>query len=220
MERLVAGDHKARAYRARPEDGRGPAVVLLHAWWGLNDDVLAFADRLAAAGFCVTAPDLYAGDVVSTIADADARVARVDDAAANTLALAAVDLALAEGSHPSGRVGTVGFSFGAAWALWLAAHRPAVAATVVYYGSMTGPSLDRGRAPILGHFAEQDPYEEPANVAAFEAAARAAGRAITLHHYPGTGHWFAEPGRPEHDPAAAELAFERTVAFLRERLPG
>ena len=117
-------------------------------------------------------------------------------------------------------MGTVGFSFGAAWALWLAAHRPAVAATVVYYGSMTGPSLDRGRAPILGHFAEQDPYEEPANVAAFEAAARAAGRAITLHHYPGTGHWFAEPGRPEHDPAAAELAFERTVAFLRERLPG
>ena len=216
FEDLLADGQSSRVYRSSPASGPGPAVVVLHPWWGLNADVTAFADRLAGAGFTVTAPDLYGGPTATTIEEAERLSDRMDQAAANALALAATDLALAAG--PGAPVATVGFSMGAAWALWLGAERPRVVATVVYYGSLSGPSLGRGHAPVLGHFAESDPYEEPAGVAAFGNALRAAGREVMLHHYAGTGHWFAEPGRPEYDAAAAELAFERTVAFLRERL--
>jgi carboxymethylenebutenolidase len=114
-------------------------------------------------------------------------------------------------------MGVVGFSFGAAWALWLPTKRPSVTASVVYYGSMSGPVLSRATSPVLGHFAEQDPYEPEENLTAMEADLRAGGRAVTIHRYPGTGHWFAEPSKPAYVRDAAELAFERTVAFLRDR---
>ncbi|HYM82609.1 MAG TPA: dienelactone hydrolase family protein, partial [Candidatus Dormibacteraeota bacterium] len=67
-------------------------------------------------------------------------------------------------------------------------------------------------------FAESDPYESDEDVRAFEASLRAARRDVTIHRYPATGHWFAEPSRDAYRPDAAELAFERTVAFLRRHL--
>jgi carboxymethylenebutenolidase len=83
---------------------------------------------------------------------------------------------------------------------------------------MLGPSLARSRVPVLGHFAEIDPYETDEGIAAFEAALREAGREAVIHRYPGTGHWFAEPSREAYRAPAANLAFERTVAFLDRQL--
>lgn len=121
----------------------------------------------------------------------------------------------------AGRVGTLGFSLGGGWAVWCASKRPAVAASVVYYAAMTGPSLALATAPVLGHFAESDPYESEESVQAFERGLRDAGRSVTIHRYPGTGRWFAEPSRDAYRAEAADLAFERTVAFLRQQLrPG
>ena len=71
---------------------------------------------------------------------------------------------------------------------------------------------------MLGHFAESDPYEPDESVAAFEGELRDAGRDVVLHVYAGTGHWFAEPSRDAWRAEAADLAFERTVAFLRRHL--
>lgn len=85
---------------------------------------------------------------------------------------------------------------------------------VLFYG--TGPAdFARSRATYLGHFAESDPYEPLSNVQELEKALRAAGRTVAFHHYPGTGHWFCEPDRPQFDPVAAALAWERTLDFLR-----
>ena len=84
----------------------------------------------------------------------------------------------------------------------------------------TDDFIKRSKAPLLGHFAENDPYESPEGVRELEQAYRDAGREVTTHVYPGTGHWFAEPSRDAYRPDAAQLAFERTVAFLRSRLGG
>jgi carboxymethylenebutenolidase len=116
------------------------------------------------------------------------------------------------------RIGALGFSLGAAWALWLPAQRAQVAATVVYYGSIAGPSLSRAATPVLGHFAETDPYEPDEGLIEFERALRAANREVDVHRYPGTGHWFAEPSREAYVHDAAELAFDRTIDFLRRHL--
>lgn len=213
FEALTLGDEAVRTYASGAGDAR---VVVFHPWWGLNDDVIAFADRLAGAGFAVAAPDLVRGRIAATIDEAEALASGKDDAHADAVALAAIDHMATPGDAT--RIGTVGFSMGAAWAMWVAGRRPAVAGCVVYYGSVLGPTLAAAKAPVLGHFAASDPYETEEGVAAFERGLRDAGRSVVLHRYPGTGHWFAEPSRDAWRPEAAELAFERTVAFLRGAL--
>jgi len=215
FEELAAGGEPVRLYASGAGD-TSPGVVVFHPWWGLNDDVIVYADRLAAAGFSVVAPDLVRGRVASTVEEAEHLASEKSDDHANAVALSAVDrLAALDGAT---RIGALGFSMGAAWAIWCAARRPVVAASVVYYGSLQGPSLARASVPVLGHFAETDPYEPDDAVQAFEQALRDAGRGVLIHRYPGTGHWFAESSRDAWRPEAADLAFERTVAFLRERL--
>jgi carboxymethylenebutenolidase len=200
---------EARAYEAG-EASSGTGVVVLHPWWGLNADVIAFADRLAAAGFIVAAPDLYHGDVVDTVEAAEQRVAQFDGAQGMGIVRATVE-DLVSKLGPDARLAVLGFSLGASLAV--ATQHPALAATVLYYG--TGdPAGAGGSAPILGHFAESDPYEDEAWVAEFEARLRKDGHEVTFQRYPGTGHWFAEPSRDAYRPDAADLAFGRTLAFL------
>ena len=217
FETVDAGGAPSRLYVAGDSSPGSRGVVVFHAWWGLNDDIVAYADRLAAARFAVVAPDLYRGRVATTIEEADRLSGAIDEAAVDAITLAAVD-ALADRLGPTARLAAVGFSFGAAWAMWSPAERDRLAASVVYYGSLTGASLTRARVPVLGHFAETDEYEPDEQIEAFEGALRSAGREVVIHRYPGTGHWFAEPSRDAYRPEAADLAFERTVAFLERHL--
>ena len=217
FETVDAGGDATRVWVAGDLAPGRPGVVLLHAWWGLNDDATAYADRLAGEGFAVVAPDLFGGAVATTIDGAGQLAEGADAGAVDTIVLAAID-DLAARIGPDAGLATVGFSFGAAWAVWSAAERDRVAATVVYYGTVLGPTLARAAAPVLGHFAESDPYETDDGIEAFADALRSAGRETAILRYPGTGHWFAEPSRDAYRPEAAELAFARTVAFLRRHL--
>jgi len=216
-QKLDVGGESTTLYLARPDGGTGPRVLLLHPWWGLNDDVRGLADRLAGSGFLVAAPDLFRGKIATTFEEADRLVSEFDEDFGNAASLAALDALLAEAGS-QGPAAAIGLSFGAAWALWLPAKRPQVGASVVYYGTMTGPSLAGSRAPVLGHFAESDPYEDDESIAAFEKGLAEVGRELEIHRYQGTGHWFAEPSQDAYVPAAADLAFERTVAFLKRHL--
>ena len=221
FEMLAVGEATARLYVAGDVRPGTPGVVVLHPWWGLNDDVIAYADRLAAAGFAVTAPDMFNGQVASTIEDAERLSSSAENGDAEpsveSIALAAVD-DLAERLGPTSRLGVLGFSFGAAYALLIPAERDRLVASVVYYGVYTGPHIGQSTAALLGQFAETDQFESDEGIAELEDSVRAAGREVTIHRYPGTGHWFAEPSRDAYRPEAADLAFERTVDFLREQL--
>lgn len=215
FEQLAVGDEKVRMYASGAGDLR-PRVVVFHPWWGLDDDVIAYADSLAGEGFSVLAPDLVRGRVATTVEEAERLVQGKNDDHADAVALAAVDqLPLSMGPV---RIGAVGFSMGATWAMWCAVQRPFVAASVVYYGTSDPQGLARAKAPVLGHFAETDPYEPDEAVQAFERTLRRAGRNTVIHRYPGSGHWFAEPSRDAWRPDAAALAFERTVEFLKKHL--
>jgi carboxymethylenebutenolidase len=218
-EQIPVGDGRVNAYAAGDSEFDAPGVALFHPWWGLNEDVKAFADRLAHAGFFVLAPDMFGGEVATEIAEAERLASSTDEATADSIAGVALDR-LASRSTGPGRIGTVGFSFGAHWSVWSSGHSDRVAASVVYYGTTGGPVLSAGMAPILGNFAEDDPFEDAAGVAAFAAGLRGVGRGVTTYIYAGTGHWFAEPSRDAYRPEAADHAFERTVAFLRLALSG
>jgi carboxymethylenebutenolidase len=216
FEELAAGDTNVRVYIRIPEDAR-TGVVVFHPWWGLNDDVVAYADRLAGEGFAVVAPDMFGGQVATTIEDAERLAQGADEAAIDSIALVALDH-LAARLGPDGKLAALGFSFGAPWAMWSPTQRRGVVATVVYYGTTGGSVLTDASVPVLGHFAENDPYETDEWVAEFEGTLKSAGRDVAIHRYPGTRHWFAEPSRDAYRPEAADLALERTVAFLERHL--
>lgn len=196
---------------------RGRPVLVLHPWWGINDSMRAFCDRLSSEGFAVFAPDLYHGEVATDIAGAErlsGALWKERERAREEVAAAARFLVEQTGGS-RGDLAVVGFSMGVYYALDLSCADSAdVRRVVVFYG--TGPAdFTASRAEYLGHFAENDPYEPQAEVDALEAALRVAGRAVTFHRYPGTGHWFFEPDRTDaYDEAAAGLAWERTLAFL------
>jgi carboxymethylenebutenolidase len=222
----AAGDTDAYLAPARPSPG--PPVLLLHAWWGLTEMIRDMADRLAEDGFTVLAPDLFDGTVLSTIEEATSHQQRIeaDDVSADRLlgrVTAALDHLLAQPDVRGDRAGVVAFSFGAWYAAQMAAARPEVAALVNYYGGIGGDvpdgPEDGTRPAYLAHAAENDPYEDdPAAVRGLVARLREEDAGSAAHLYPGTSHWFAEPDRPEYDEQASELAYRRTVDFLRANL--
>jgi carboxymethylenebutenolidase len=205
------------AYRAGPAEG-GPGVLVLHAWWGLNDAFKDLCDRLAGEGFVALAPDLYGGGLATTVDEAQALLDGRDDEALYNRANAAIDALRADPAVRGGALGTIGFSMGAAWAIYFASARPAdLGACVLFYGCGEA-DFSAARAAYLGHFAVDDPWESEEYVQAMEEAMRAAGREVTIHRYAGAGHWFFEPNQPAYEPQAAALAWERTLDFLRARL--
>lgn len=228
-ETFWAGDRVVTGYMARPSATSGKGVLVLHPWWGLTEFIRGLCDRLAGEGFVAFAPDLYDGRIATTIAQAEELSGSLDFEATIPVVLGAVDYlrgqtAVPETAVSDSKIAVIGLSMGAAWALWLAAEsRPDdVTAVVLFYGNWPGFGRDafaKTNAAFLGHFAANDPYEEPEGIEETRREIEAAGREATFHTYPGTGHWFFENNRPDaYVPAAAVLAWERTATFLKERL--
>ena len=202
-------------YLAVPSTGKGSPVLVLHAWWGLNETIKAFCNRLAESGFVVFAPDLYHGKVADQIADAESLGSALDQRVNEARAEITEAVKFLKERAGSG-ITVIGFSLGAFYALDLASNDPEnIRSVVLFYGS--GPAdFSRAKAEYLGHFAQMDPYEPPALVSDLEADIRRAGRSVTFYQYSGAGHWFFEPDRADaYDPAAASLAWDRTLTFLR-----
>jgi carboxymethylenebutenolidase len=212
-----------RGYVAHPSAGHAglPGLVVVHEWWGLNDNVRAMARRLAGEGYVVLAVDLYGGKVGTTSDESVALMkAAVGDPArilAN-LRLAAEHLRRAEKAP---RVGVLGWCFGGGWALQGALDPgAAVDAAVVYYGRPVTDAAELGRlrAPLLGLYGEQDQGIPVAAVREMEAALGRLGKRATIVVYPNAAHAFANPTGERYRPEAAEDAWRRTVAFLAAEL--
>ena len=206
-------------YLAVPEGDQGPGILVLHAWWGLNPFFKAVCDRLAAEGFVALAPDLFVGRVANSVNEAEALLAERDADALANLTRASLRTLRTMPLTPDAPVGVLGFSMGASMALWLSAREADdVAATVAFYGAQD-IDFAQARSAYLGHFAETDPYVDDDAVALLEAELHLDELDVEFHRYPGTHHWFFEEDRPEHDDAAAALAWDRTLDFFRKHLP-
>jgi carboxymethylenebutenolidase len=206
-------------YLALPDAGAGRGVLLLHGWWGLTPFFKGVADRLAEAGFVVVAPDLFEGATADTPAEAQRLLAEADPNALAHLVRSGLHHLRSLPVTAAGPCGVVGFAMGASMAVWLSAREPdGVAATVAFYGTQD-IDLSGATCAYLGHFAEQDEHISEDDLVFFEASLHLEGHQPDIHRYPGTRQWFFETDRPEHDPEAAAVAWERTVGFLRRHLP-
>jgi carboxymethylenebutenolidase len=177
----------------------------------------AVVEALADAGYTALAPDLLDGALPTDGDEARDLLAATDPNETAGLVLSSIVALRAHSADPSGPVAVIGFSMGASWGLWAATRQPdSVDAVVAYYGVQNIDFADL-RAPVLGHFAEDDPLVTEDELVEMQAHLLLLDKHVEVHHYPGTGHWFAETDRPElHDPEAAALAWDRTLAFLAE----
>jgi carboxymethylenebutenolidase len=209
-------------YLARPKSGSGPGVLVLHSWWGLNDFFKGFCTRLADCGFVALAPDLYDGEVATTVPQAKELRAKATAArkeSAYKYLIRMIGVLSDEDAVPGSDIGVVGFSMGGHWAYWLS-QRPElpIAATVTFYAARNGDYAP-SHSDFLAHFAETDEWVSAIGVRKLEKSLAAAGKTAFFHMYPGTGHWFFEQDRVDaFSPEAADLAWDRTLVFLKERL--
>ena len=200
-------------------DARRPGLVVVHEWWGINDDIRRLARRFADEGFVTLAVDLYGGVSTSDGAEAMRLSTELSTAAAMEIIAGAVATLAA---HPrcTAMVGVTGFCLGGAMALVAACNVDGLAAAVPFYGTGKDEFLDftRAKAPILGHYAKNDAFVKAERVEELRGRAVAAGARFEVCLYD-AGHAFMRAGDPAaYDKASAELAWERTMRFLRLEL--
>lgn len=196
-------------------DGDGPGILVIHAWWGLNDFFKGLCTHLSKEGFSSLALDLYHGQIATDIESAKRLRGSLDRKVANEEIKSAVAYLRQKREK---KIGVIGFSMGANLALWAMDNcYKDVGATVLYYGT-SGGRFRRAKSPVLGHFAEHDLYARPEQITALRGHLEAEDIPNTFHIYPGTRHWFMEEDRPEYDSESAKLAWERTIEFLHRSL--
>ncbi|MFL6929264.1 MAG: dienelactone hydrolase family protein [Xanthobacteraceae bacterium] len=212
---------KINGYLARAKSkGKRPVVLVIHENRGLNPHLEDVARRLAVEGFLAYAVDLLSlvGGTPENEDAARELHPKMNQDDAVTALVAAVSFLK---SHPesTGKVGAVGFCFGGLMINRLAASSPELDAGVAYYGrQVPAAQVANIKASLLLHYAEND---DPVNsgIAAYEAALKANNKKYTIHVYPGTQHAFNnDTGAARYNKAAADLAWERTLAFFKETL--
>lgn len=197
------------------------AVILIHEWWGLNDNIARTAERLAGEGYVVLAVDMYRGQSASAPGEARALMQAALSQAPALMDNIAAAHAWLTARHSRLQVAVMGYCFGGALTLEAAINLPELFdAAVVYYGRVTDDEarLRRIEAPMLGIFAEEDGGIEVEDVRAFEAAMQRVGGELDLRIYPGVGHAFANPSGTAYQAEAAAAAWQRTLSFLRDHL--
>ena len=207
--------HAAKGYLATPSQPEAPGVIVLHAWWGLNQFFKNLCDRLAAEGFAAFAPDLNEGRVATTVDEAKQIMSELSFERKQAIAAALVDYMRTRLEVRKGPLSLVGFSMGAAWSLVLVSEMPEdIGKVVLFYGVGEG-DFTKINAEILGHFSDSDEWEPLDGIRAMEEDMHTAGLEPTFYIYPQMAHWFFEEDRPEFDPQSAEVAWKRTLDFLR-----
>lgn len=209
-------------YLAMPDGATdAPALILIHEWWGLNDDIRNKAEGFAAAGYVVLAVDLYSGEhtTIPKRARQLARaVAKNPKAAFANLRSAANYLRNLPETSPD-RLGSVGWCFGGGWSYQIAKNNLGAKASVIYYGRFNPQDdLSKMRTNIIGHFGKKDLAIKVSTVREFQAKLKTHGGSHEIFIYPNAGHGFANPDNPAYRMKAAQKAQRRTLNFLARHL--
>jgi carboxymethylenebutenolidase len=215
-----AGD--THGYLATPKDERGPAVVVLQEWWGIEEHIRSVCDRLAEEGFFALAPDLYGGETTTQPSEAEQKMMALSMSEVEKDMCGAADYLASQPGFEGPGVGAVGFCLGGGLAVWAAATCPNIAAAVTYYYVMPHgkPDFSGIHGPVLGHFGTEDEFVPVADANKLESELKDAGVDARFHFYEGGGHaFFNDTNRlGTYDPDLAETSWERTVSFLRSAL--
>lgn len=212
---------KSKAYLSIPEGAKAPmpAIVVIHEWWGLNDNVQHWADRFAAEGYAAVAVDLYEGTVAKTSDEAMAAMRKVDPARSKEIMLAALAFLKDDPRIQATKRASIGWCFGGGKSLELALAAPDLDAAVMYYGhpELDPMALEKLKAPLLGIFGTKDKSIPPETVKKFDEALTAAKKEHVIVSYDAE-HAFANPSNPKYDEENAAKAWAEVQRFLAKYL--
>lgn len=206
-------------YLALAARADAPGVVVIQEWWGVQDQIKGICDRFALAGFDALAPDLYNGVVVpyhdTEAAGKEMNSMNFADATEQNVR-GAVQFLKRNGA----KAGITGFCLGGVVSIIAAAKIPELACAVPFYGIPPETVVKPAdvKVPLQGHFALKDTWITPEAVDTFEAGLKAAGKTFEIHRYDADHAFVNEQRAPVHDRKAAELAWDRAVAFLKKHL--
>ncbi|MHA7647617.1 dienelactone hydrolase family protein [Nitrosopumilus sp. S4] len=206
-------------YLAKPTtDGDYPGIVMIHEWWGLNDNIKEMADNLASHGYVVLAVDLYDGKVGTTSEQARMLVGsyNLDDGLDNMNSA----VSFLTNNYFTDKIGSIGWCFGGGQSLNLALGNENMDATVIYYGSLITDSekLSSINWPVLGIFAELDQGITVETVNNFEKTLDDLQIQNEIQIYPGVNHAFANPSGDRYAPEESKDAWSKTISFLDSTL--
>jgi carboxymethylenebutenolidase len=210
---------QAQGVTATPAgSGDAPAVVIIHEWWGINDQIKTVAEKWASEGFVAVVVDVFRGKTASDATEAGKLMQELDRARAIDDIAGAVAYA---GIHPrsTGKVGVTGYCMGGALTFASAALVDNVAAAVPFYGVPSpAPDWSKVVAPIQAHFAAKDGWAKPELAKEIEQTLTRLGKSMELHVYD-ADHAFCNDRRPEvYNADAAKQSWQRAVAFMRQHL--
>jgi carboxymethylenebutenolidase len=228
LEQQLAYGEAARSnlvgYLAMPQDAAEPppGIIVIHEWWGLNDDIKAMTRRLAGEGYVALAVDLYGGKTATTPEAAQGLLSDfyADPDAARRNLQQAYDYLEKYAFAP--RVASIGWDLGGEWSLQTALLYPgALDAAVMYYGR--GVFTDRERlaplnVPLLGFYGGNDKSVPVRQVQEFRAKLLDLGKNAEILIVPHVDHAFANPASPTYNARAANEAWASTLAFLERHL--
>lgn len=209
-------------FMARPATaGQFPGLVMIHEWWGLNENMKDLAKQYAGQGYVALAVDLYEGQAAATAAEAQTLATAVrnnTDGAMLNLG-AAVNYMKSRPYVAAARIASVGWCFGGGWAYEMAKNNMGVKATVMYYGRFSpADDLSMMKSHIIGHFGANDISIKVDDVKQFQATLGKLSNEHEIYIYPNAGHGFANTVNAGYDEQSAQEAWERTLAFLKKEL--
>jgi carboxymethylenebutenolidase len=208
-------------YLALPPDGRGPGLVVIQEWWGLVDHIKDLTDRFAREGYAALAPDLYHGEKTKSPDQAGKLLMALNIAETGKDLRGAAQYLHDRSDVQPKKVGVVGFCMGGQLALYGAtAHPDLIGAAVDFYGihPKVDPDVSRLSGPVLAHFGKRDRSVPEQAARALVDRIKAAGKSVEAYFYD-ADHAFFNDQRPEvHNQESAQLAWQRTLDFLRRAL--
>ncbi len=209
-------------FLAKPKkEGIYPAVIMIHEWWGLNDNIKEMARSLAAEGYVVLAVDLFEGKVAKDAAESREFTTRVrnNPQVAVQNMKSAVQFLKNQNNVDDDKIASMGWCFGGGMSLQLALNEK-LAATVIYYGSLETDKekLKVIKWPVLGIFGEKDTSIPVESARQFDKALDELGIENEIYIYPNVGHAFANPSGANYAPEETKDAWEKTVDFLDKNL--
>ena len=207
--------------RELPEGTALPGLIVVHEWWGLNENVKTMARRLAGEGLQVLAVDLYGGQVANQPQKARSLVqAAMEDSSALMANMRAANQYL-RNELQAPRIGVLGWCFGGSVTMQTAVAMPdRVDAAVIYYGEpvLNPQKINNLDMPVLGLYGGQDGSIPVSSVDSFRQVLQKANRQAEVYVYDEAGHAFANPSGDNYEPDAAMDAWRKTTRFLQEYL--
>ena len=211
-----------KGYLAVPINAKdAPAILLIHEWWGLTQEIKDKADKFAAEGYVALAVDMYGKPATDSFLKARkmSNAVRKDMPAAFKNLSAGIAFLKNHKGVDSTRIASVGWCFGGGWSYQIARNNLGVKASIIYYGQFNPEDdLQKMRATILGHFAEKDRFIKVDDVNAFEVKLKTLDSNHQVFIYPNTSHGFTNPTSKIYDVEASAKAAKRTLEFLKRVL--